>query len=116
MNATPVEDGPDRETLEAICSPAADRLRREPPGAFVPEPPDREGQAREGGRREHERREHQHLQPPGRRELVIYLREHERQRNEQSERKLGQPNPVERPVIAPRALDFLLREDLVKHG
>ena len=64
----PGEDGPDRETLEAICSPAADRLCREPPGAFVPEPPDGEGQAREGRRREHERREHQHLQPPGRRE------------------------------------------------
>ena len=82
----------------------------------MPEAPDREWQAGEGRRRDDDHSEHEHLEPPGRRQLVVHLREDECQRDEQPEPQFGQPDPIERPVIAPRTLHFFLREDLVKHS
>jgi hypothetical protein len=45
---------------------------------------------------------------------MVYLDERQHQRNGDTERELGQPNPVQRPVIPARTIDVVLREDLVK--
>src|SRR5262249_33750274 len=105
-----------REAFRPVEPPAPRRLGREAPAALADVPsPERKRQPKQRQDSEHEDREQKGTFPPGKTfdkgvEPRSRASEYKQRQDHQPERRIDEKRDVERPVVAPSALELLGRE------